>query len=130
MVSLPDDGFALPWSGRVWLNPPYGKQTALWLARLADHGNGIALVFARTETAMFARHVWPRASGVLFLAGRVTFCRRDGRLAQKNAGAPSCLVAYGQDNANVLEACALAGAFVALPLHSRAAAAPEQAVLA
>jgi hypothetical protein len=32
---------------------PYGKLATAWLDRLAAHGNGIALVFARTETKMF-----------------------------------------------------------------------------
>lgn len=131
MLSLPIDGFAAKWKGRVWLNPPYGKQTGVWLKRLADHGNGIALVFARTETAMFAEQVWPRASGILFLTGRVTFCRPDGRPARKNAGAPSCLVAYGMENADVLHGCQLDGAFMALPVVRRTTATkPLQAELA
>lgn len=47
-----DDGLSAPWVGRVWLNPPYGPATARWLQRLARHGDGIALIFARTETEM------------------------------------------------------------------------------
>ena len=60
--ALPQDGLQLPWFGRVWLNPPYGQQTGLWLERLNQHGNGIALVFARTETAMFFEHVWGKVA--------------------------------------------------------------------
>jgi hypothetical protein len=48
-----DNGLAAPWFGKVWCNPPYGRETFKWLSKLADHGNGIALVFARTETAGF-----------------------------------------------------------------------------
>src|SRR5689334_16014213 len=55
-----DDGLTLPWgSAEVWLNPPYGIETGKWLSRLAAHGNGMALVFARTETRMFFNSVWP-----------------------------------------------------------------------
>lgn len=88
----PRDGLAHGWSGRVWLNPPYGRETGKWLAKLAAHGNGIALVFARTETRMFAEHVWPRAQGVLFLRGRPHFHLPDGARAPRvTPAARSCL---------------------------------------
>lgn len=51
--TVEDDGLSQEWFGRVWLNPPYGQSTGRWLHRLSLHGNGIALIFARTETAMF-----------------------------------------------------------------------------
>lgn len=51
--SKPQDGLQQPWTGRVWLNPPFGRQAVQWLRKLVEHGNGIALVPARTETAMF-----------------------------------------------------------------------------
>ena len=53
-----DNGLMQPWEGFVWCNPPYGRSTAKWLQRMADHGNGIALTFARTETVMFFSYVW------------------------------------------------------------------------
>jgi len=109
-----DDGMKREWSGRVWLNPPYGQETERWLARLAHHGNGIALIFARTETRMFFAQVWPKADAVLFLKGRLHFHHVDGRRAVANAGAPSVLVAYGNENAAVLKSCGLAGQFIAL----------------
>ena len=112
-VELPENGLQVEWIGRVWCNPPYGAEAARWLDKLATHGNGIALVFARTETAMFHEHVWPRANGLLFLRGRIAFCDRAGKPAN-SAGAPSCLIAYGAANANVLASCSLAGHFVRL----------------
>lgn len=109
-IALPDDGLTAPWKGRVWLNPPYSREASLWLARLADHGHGTALVFARTETAWFVQHVWQRASLLLFLAGRVTFHRADGSRARANSGAPSVLAAYGEEDAERLASSGLAGA--------------------
>ncbi len=109
-----DDGLRQPWHGRVWMNPPYGLQAAGWLRRLADHGNGIALIFARTETEMFFSQVWDRADGLLFLRGRLYFHHVDGRRAAANAGAPSVLVAYGLDNAHALSVAGIGGHFVPL----------------
>lgn len=113
-ICLPDDGLAAQWEGRVFLNPPYGRETFDWLDRLADHDRGTALVFARTETSGFFRSVWPRASALLFLEGRLHFHRPDGARAVETSGAPSVLVAYGLSDATILEGCGLSGAFVPL----------------
>ena len=59
-----DDGLFKKWEGRVFCNPPYGKYTPIWLKKCADHGNAIALTFARTETKMFFEHVWNKADAV------------------------------------------------------------------
>ena len=109
-----DNGLVQPWAGRVWCNPPYGLEAAQWLARCADHGNAMALIFARTETRMFFDHVWPKAQAVLFLEGRLYFHHVCGRKASANAGAPSVLVAYGSANAECLKSCTLAGRYLAL----------------
>lgn len=52
-MTINDDGMSKKWEGRVFCNPPYGTQTKHWLDKCAEHGNCIALVFARTETKMF-----------------------------------------------------------------------------
>lgn len=108
-----EDGLRLPWTGRVWLNPPYSTAER-WLARLADHGHGTALIFARTETKAFRRQVWERATALRFLYGRVTFHQANGRPGKFNGGAPSVLVAYGPRDAGALLECDLPGAFVHL----------------
>jgi hypothetical protein len=109
-----DDGLSKPWEGRVWLNPPYGAKTGVWLKRLVAHGNGVALIFARTETAMFFEHVWRRADAVFFFEGRLHFHFENGTRAPTNAGAPSCLVAYGHLNVIALRACGLPGKLIEL----------------
>jgi len=114
MIHAPADGLAAEWHGRVWLNPPYGPDTGTWLARLADHGHGTALVFARTETAMFVRQVWRRADAVLFIEGRLHFHGADGARARANAGGPSVLVAYGAADSERLAGCGISGQFVRL----------------
>jgi hypothetical protein len=96
------DGLTRPWSGRVWLNPPYGSDLGNWMARMARHRNGVALIFARTDTEAFHRYVWPVATALLFLRGRLHFHHPDGRRADANAGAPSVLIAYTERDAAVL----------------------------
>lgn len=90
-----DDGLTQPWHGRVWCNPPYDRETGKWLDRLAAHGHGIALIFARTDTVMFQR-AYRQADSVLFLAGRLTFCKVDGKPHPANSGGPSVLLGYGE----------------------------------
>lgn len=109
-----DNGLRKPWRGRVWLNPPYGNETSKWMWRLAEHGNGVALIFARTETETWFRHIWGKASAVLFLQGRLSFFNVDGTRGRNNAGGPSALIAYGDSNATSLRACGLSGYLVRL----------------
>lgn len=99
-----DDGLSRPWKGRIWLNPPYGRETFRWMDRLAAHdGGGMALVFARTETRGFARSVWNRAEYVFFFHGRLRFWTVEGKEADA-ANAPSCLVAYRREERPFLAA--------------------------
>ena len=126
--NLDDDGLVQPWNGRIWCNPPYGPRAEPFLAKLAVHGDGVALLFARTETAMFHKYVWPIADALLFLKGRLYFHRPDGTRATGNAGGPSVLVAYGGENASALRDSGLNGAFVGLSQPSGTADAPSHKV--
>lgn len=110
--SIEEDGLRQPWAGRVWLNPPYSS-AARWMARLSEHGQGTALIFARTETRLWFDHVWPKAAGLLFLRGRLKFCYLNGKPAS-TAGAPSVLVAYGDRDAEILASHPLPGRFIPL----------------
>lgn len=107
-----DNGLKKPWAGRVWCNPPYGLEAAKWLARCSDHGNSVALVFARIETKMFFQHVWGQADALLFIRGRLYFHHVNGSMAKANAGAPSVLIAYGKENAEQLKHSNIDGHFV------------------
>jgi hypothetical protein len=100
--TVKDDGLSKPWHGRVWMNPPFGREAIKWMRRLVEHGNGIALLPARTETAMFYETVWPYADAVCFLRGRPHFHYVDGTRAPANSGAPICLIAYGPENVAAL----------------------------
>lgn len=88
-----DDGLSKPWFGHVWLNPPYSAPLA-WMKRMADHGDGVALIFARTETRWWQDHVFGHADQVLFVRSRIKFVKPDGTVGA-TAPAPSALCGYG-----------------------------------
>jgi len=97
--NINDNGLDKNWDlfGRVWCNPPYGRETFKWLDKLHSHGNGIALIFARTETIGFHNSVWNKADAIFFFKGRLKFhyvCGKQGN----TANAPSCLIIYGKEN--------------------------------
>ncbi len=112
--TIMDNGLMKPWIGRVFCNPPYGYETDRWMQRLSEHGNGIALIFARTETQCWHQWIWPTAHSILFFQGRLTFYHVNGTRASMNAGAPSCLVAYGASNTDALASSGLKGRLVNL----------------
>jgi hypothetical protein len=96
--TIEDNGLRKQWQGRVWCNPPYST-VGSWIARCAAHGNAIALIFARTETEMFFAHVWRQAHAIAFIRRRLTFLKVDGSKPKFTGGAPSCIIAWGEDNA-------------------------------
>lgn len=101
-ISLPDDGLTAPWSGRVWLNPPYGRETFRWMDRLAEHKSGIALIFARTETLGFHETIWEKAHSLFFFKRRLCFYHVDGTQGDA-ANAPSVLVSYSAEDTDILD---------------------------
>lgn len=114
--TIDQDGLNQCWQGRVWLNPPY-SEVWRWMSRLADHKRGTALIFARTETEGFVSQVWERATAILFLHGRLFFHTPEGTRAKGNSGGPSCLVAYGAEDAQRLKLSGLKGSFVTWNNH-------------
>lgn len=130
--TIHDNGLMKPWRGFVFMNSPYGGPDVVgpWMRRLVGHGDGIALIFARTETELFFETVWRAADACLFLEGRLFFhvsvdteFKRKNKpsifvkafdRAPANGGAPSVLVAYGRRAYGILEQCGLSGAFVPL----------------
>jgi hypothetical protein len=86
-LSVIEDGLQQPWTGTVWLNPPYGRGVGRWLERLSAHGDGLALVYARTDTVWFQTAV-PRASLLCFIRRRLSFIGPDGQRAGAGPGTP------------------------------------------
>jgi len=71
-----EDGLAQTWRGRVWLNPPYGRQIALWVEKAWRSAQETAelvvcLVPARPDTRWW--HDYCTCGEVRFLRGRLRF---------------------------------------------------------
>ena len=113
-IELPEDGLTSPWVGRVFLNPPYTQDMGVWLEKMALHGQGISLIFARTETATWHKQIWPKAHAVFFFEGRLYFYYPDGRRGASNAGAPSALISYSDADTEVIRASGLVGKLIVL----------------
>lgn len=111
--TVEDDGLLHEWMGRVWMNPPYGEETGVWMERLANHGDGVACIFARTETQWFFDTIWKKADAVFFFKGRLSFYHVTGEQGD-SAGAPSVLIAYGRNNVEAIRRSGLNGILVEL----------------
>jgi len=89
-----DNGLAQPWFGKVFLNPPYGREISQWTAKAAEERarveHIILLLPARTDTAWWHDHIIPNASEIRFLRGRVKFLL-DGE-SRMSAPFPSAVV--------------------------------------
>ena len=118
-----EDGLTHPWEGRVWLNPPYGRGIDQWMKKMAEHvntgGAGIAFIFARTDTKYWQRYIFPVATAILWLEGRVKFHDPTGKPGKYPAPAPSTLIAYTPQDAEILtKACATGKIKGNLTLHN------------
>lgn len=76
-----DDGLAKPWSGHVFMNPPYGKTIGRWMAKAWEESQRGALVVclvpARVDTRWWHDIVMASGAEVRFPRGRVTFANAE-----------------------------------------------------
>lgn len=112
MYNKNDDGLKQEWKGRVWLNPPYSRPLIeCFVKRMAEHGNGIALLFNRCDSKMFQDVIFEKATAMKFLRNRIRFFRPDGTRGD-SPGCGSILIAFGENNAEILRNCDIAGKYV------------------
>ena len=88
------DGLSQPWTGRVWCNPPYGREIGQWVRRahfaLASGGADLVVMLlpARTDTRWFHEYIYKRAE-IRFIKGRLKFGG-----ANNSAPFPSMVVVF------------------------------------
>lgn len=86
-----EDGLKQEWSGKVWMNPPYGKGIERWLRKAYDSAaNGalvVCLVPARTDARWW--QTYASKGEIRFIAGRLKFGG-----SKNSAPFPSALVVF------------------------------------
>jgi phage N-6-adenine-methyltransferase len=114
IYTVKDNGLTQEWEGRVWLNPPYSNPLIQqFLMKMAEHNNGIALVFAKIEAKWFHDIVLKHATAIKFLYNRIRFYKPDGTQGMQPRNG-SMLLAYGKDNAKILMSNTIKGKFLFL----------------
>lgn len=92
------DGLDQPWTGRVWCNPPYGRNVGQWVkkAHYTASGGGfvVMLLPARTDTRWFHDYIYGKTE-VRFIKGRLKFGS-----CQNAAPFPSMVVIFGGEHKN------------------------------
>lgn len=117
-ITKEQDSLSMDWRdfGRYWCNPPFDRRiVGEFVRRMPSGRGGTLLLHVRTETKWF-QPVWNSATAILWLAGRVIFTYADGTPCvienpeskyfgkQANSGAPVALIAFGQLDADALDA--------------------------
>lgn len=91
--SRTEDGLSKPWTGKVFMNPPYGREIGKWVKKAWEESLRGALVVcllpARVDTRWW--HEYARKGHVYFLQGRLKF-----GAARNSAPFPSVLVTFGR----------------------------------
>lgn len=91
------DGLDQPWTGRVWCNPPYGRNVGQWVKKAHDTASGgvvVMLLPARTDTRWFHDYIYGKTE-VRFIKGRLKFGS-----CQNATPFPSMVVIFGGEHKN------------------------------
>lgn len=104
--TINEDSLKEEWTGKVWLNPPYGRGIGKWVKKayessIKNDATIVCLLPARTDTKWF-QYVW-KATFVCFVHGRLKFGG-----AETSAPFPSCIAIFGNNLPHDLEISMLA----------------------
>jgi phage N-6-adenine-methyltransferase len=91
-----DDGLKQKWSGRVFMNPPYGREIYFWIKKAYESvvNNDcqlvVCLIPSRTDTKWWHEYCM-KSKDIRFIKGRVRFRNN------KPAPFPSCIVVFSKE---------------------------------
>ncbi|WP_414052910.1 DNA N-6-adenine-methyltransferase [Macrococcus animalis] len=97
--TIEDDGLTQDWGGHtVFMNPPYGRGIKHWIKKayeesLKPNTKVVCLIPGRTDTTYWHDYIFPHASEILFVRGRIKF--GDGK---SPAPFPSAIVTFGKED--------------------------------
>lgn len=109
------DGLSQMWpdAAVVFMNPPYSRPLLRpFVEKLAEHGNGIALLKNQVDNLLFQEVVFARATSMLFMRHRIKFITPDGTTGSPFFG--SVLVAFGHECDRRLRRSSIPGKYVVL----------------
>lgn len=93
--TLKENGLTQEWTGRCWMNPPYGREIKAWVKKAYESALQGAVVVcllpARTDTAWW--HDYCMKGQITFVRGRLKFGE-----SQNAAPFPSAIVVFGKDS--------------------------------
>jgi transcriptional regulator with XRE-family HTH domain len=93
LLTEADDGLSVPWIGKVFVNPPYGRGISNWIRKCFEEGQRgclvIGLIPARPDSNHWHDYVAGHAD-VFMLRGRLKF--GDG---ENSAPFPSAIIVWG-----------------------------------
>lgn len=94
--SREDDGLTKQWGGTCWMNPPYGKEARVWVAKAhAESHRGatvVCLLTAAVDQAWWHDDVIASGAEIRWLRGRPRFRNREGKWQQ--IFSPSVIVIF------------------------------------
>ena len=71
--SREENGLTQEWTGRVFCNPPYGREIGKWVKKAAEAKTLVVMLLpARTDTKWFHDYIYEKAE-IRFLKGRLKF---------------------------------------------------------
>lgn len=75
--TIEDDGLTKNWGGRVFCNPPYGREIGKWVKKCYEESKRcevvVMLIPARTDTSYFHDYIYHKAKEIRFVRGRLHF---------------------------------------------------------
>ena len=92
-----EQSLELPWTGLVWMNPPYSNATP-WIDKFIDHTNGSALLHC--SKSKWFNKIWSEANGIIAMPPNFKFERPDG--TQRSIAFQTFMFAFGQESVEAL----------------------------